>query len=805
MIKNYFKIAWRNLRRNKNFTIINVAGLAVGIAVCLLIFLVIQFEMSFDNYHSKKERVYRVLTELHSEDGVGYSAGVPFPLPTVFHKEYPNIISSGIFHPGNDQVTIQDEKSGQTIKKFREESGFYFAEPTIFEILDFTVLDGDYKALKDPNTAILSKSTAERYFGSGHPDSHRDDSYRDAIGKTIKRNNNQLFKIVAVIKDVAVNSDLQIDILASYVTYTRFTNSTDWISVASSHQAYVLLPEKMTKATFDGQLKQFTRKYKAEDQRDNIQFLQSISEVHFDAEVGNNIGRTISKQLINTMWLIAAFILLIACVNFINLSTAQAINRAKEIAVRKVLGGNKWQLKLQFFNETALITLMAMLLAALLAFLSLPALSKMLDLTLSMDVLKNPFILAFLGVIAVLIVLLAGFYPAIVLARYNPALALKSKIKAGKMKGLSLRRGLVVFQFIIAQGLIIGTLIIVKQMDYFRNRPMGFDKDAIVNISFPDDSVGLSKTNYLRDRLKQIKGVKAVSFSYASPADNGGWYSNFRYDHQKDEVDWSASLKWADDQYLSTYNIPLVAGRNVKASDTVREFLVNETLLSKLGIKNPSEAINKEIEMWGGSLKGSIVGVMKDFNVVSFREAMAPVLVTTNKENYSTAGIKLQTEGMKSTLNSVADLWNAVYPDYVFQQQFLDAKIENFYIQEKRLSDLYKIFAGLAIFLSCLGLYGLASFMAAQKIKEVGIRKVLGASVNSIIMLFSKEFLILIAVAFLIAAPLAWYLMHNWLQDFVYRISIPWWILLLAGFLAALIALITVSFQAIKAAVANPV
>jgi len=475
------------------------------------------------------------------------------------------------------------------------------------------------------------------------------------------------------------------------------------------------------------------------------------------------------------------------------------------VAVRKVLGGNKWQLKLQFFNETALITLIAILLAALLAYLSVPALSKMLDLTLSMDVLKNPLILAFLGAIALLIILLAGFYPAMVLAGYNPASALKSKIKAGKTKGISLRRGLVVFQFIIAQGLIIGTLIIVKQMDYFRNRPMGFDKESIVILSFLNDSAGLSKTNYLHDRLMQIKGVKSVSFSFASPADNGGWYSNFRYDHQKDEVDWSASMKWADDQYLATYNIPLVAGRNVKASDTVREFLVNETLLTKLGVKRPEDALNKEIEMWGGEMRGSIVGVMKDFNANSLRGAMVPVIVTTRKEFYYTANIKMQTEGLSSTMSAITNLWNNVFPDYVPEQQFMDARIENFYIQEQRLSNLYKIFAGLAIFLSCLGLYGLASFMAAQKIKEVGIRKVLGASVNSIIMLFSKEFLVLIAVAFLIAAPLAWYFMHGWLQDFVYRISIPWWILVLAGILAALIALITVSFQAIKAALANPV
>ncbi len=795
MIKNYFKIAWRNLSRNKNFTIINVAGLAVGIAVCLLIFLVIQFEMSFDNYHSKKDRIYRMLTEGHSADGVDHFAGVPYPLPTALHADYPSIVSTGLLRPTNEQIQIIDEKTGQTQKKFRERFGVFFAEPSIFEIFDLSMIEGDYKTLKDPNTAILSKSTAERYFGS----------WQSAIGKVFKRNNDQVYKIVGVMKDVPANTDFQIDILASYISLQRNLPADDWVSISTAHQSYVLLPEKTSKAQFNAQLVQFTRKYKSGDNARNIQLLQPISEVHFDTELGNNIGRAVSKHLINTLWLIAAFILLIACVNFINLSTAQAINRAKEIAVRKVLGGSKSQLKLQFFNETALITLTAIILATVIAYISLPGLSSMLELKLSMDFLKNPTLILFLISIAILIVLLAGFYPAMVLSRFNPATALKSKIKAGKQKGLSLRRGLVVFQFIIAQGLIIGTLIIVMQMDYFRTRPMGFDKNAIVNFSFPDDSLGQSKLNYLYDKLTQIKGVKSVSFSYASPADRGNWFSNFRYDHQKDETNWGANMKWADDNYLSTYSIPLVAGRNLKASDTAREFIVNETLLSKLGVKSPEEALNKEIEMWGGEMRGPIVGVVKDFNAASLRDALVPVLITTRKDFYGVAGIKLETEGMNETLKAVGDLWNTVYTDFVFNEQFLDAKIENFYAQEQRLSNLYKIFAGLAIFLSCLGLYGLASFMAVQKIKEVGIRKVLGASVGSIIMLFSREFLLLIGIAFVISAPLAWYLMHDWLQDFVYRISIPWWVLVLAGLLAALVALVTVSFQAIRAAMANPV
>jgi ABC-type antimicrobial peptide transport system permease subunit len=301
-----------------------------------------------------------------------------------------------------------------------------------------------------------------------------------------------------------------------------------------------------------------------------------------------------------------------------------------------------------------------------------------------------------------------------------------------------------------------------------------------------------------------VDGVKSASFSFASPADDGNWSSNFRFDHADKETDWNANLKWADADYLKTYSIPLVAGRNLNPSDTVKEFLVNETLVKRLGITDPQQILNKEIDLWG-QMKFPIVGVVKDFNAMSLREGLVPVLITTSKDFYGTAGIKLSGKDIDGTLKKVEGVWNDVYPDFVYEQKFLDAKIENFYAQESKLSDLYKIFAILAIFLSCLGLYGLASFMAVQKTREVGIRKVLGASVNNIVFLFSKEFLLLIGIAFGIAAPLAYYFMHGWLQDFVYRVGISWWILALSGLIAVAVAMLTISFKAVKAALANPV
>jgi ABC-type antimicrobial peptide transport system permease subunit len=532
--------------------------------------------------------------------------------------------------------------------------------------------------------------------------------------------------------------------------------------------------------------------------------IQPLSEVHYDTQTSDFSNRTMSRGLIKVLWLIGAFILLIACVNFVNLSTAQAVNRSKEVGVRKVLGSNKTSLKLQFITETFLIVLSSVILAVVIAALILPFISKILDKPLSFSMVDYAGIILFLSALTVIVTMLAGFYPSIVLSQFNPINALKNKMTAGT-KGIWLRRGLVVFQFVIAQALIIGTLIIVKQMNYFTNRPLGFDQSAIVNIPFPGDSVGTSKLDYLRKELASINSIQSISFSSNTPVeDDNDMWSTFKYDHAAKETDFYAITKFADDQYMPTYKLPLVAGRNLQPSDTAREFLVSERLVKNLGITNPAQVLNKEINLWG-FINGRVVGVMKDFESRSFRRGLSPVIITTFRKGYSQAGIKLTTTDMSTAMRSIEKIWNTTYPEFVFEYKFLDEKIESFYKQESQLSSLYKVFAILAIFLSCLGLYGLASFMAVQRIKEVGIRKVLGASVSHVIYLFSKEFIILIAIAFVIASPIAWYFMNNWLQDYVYRIDISWWIYAAGVFIAMIIALMTVSFQAIKAAIANPV
>jgi len=814
MIRNYFKTSSRNLVRNRSYAFINIAGLAIGVAVCMMIFIIIQFQTSFDDFHTKKDRIYRVLTEYHHADAasISYGKGIPFPMPAGLKTAFPQIEQvAPVYASHNDQLQVLDV-NGAPVKNFKEQSGVFYTGPSFFNIFDFPLLAGSYTSLKDPNNVLLTKEIAETYFGD----------WKTAIGRTLKLTGSYrigagLFqsppialKVSGILATIPANTDFQLKLVIAFGT--DFTGdkiyglqNPDWDGTSPDFGCYVLMPPNISVGNFDQQLRAYSREVQPPDNKDSY-IIQPLSAVHYDTETGNYSNKTISHELINVLWLIAAFILLIACVNFINLSTAQAVNRAKEVGVRKVLGSNKSQLQMQFIVEAFLIVTSAVVLAAAIAILALPSVNRLLEVSLSFNVLNNPAIILFLLTVTIVVTALAGFYPSIVLSRFNPVNALKSKLTMNTAKGISLRRGLVVFQFVIAQALIIGTLIIVKQMNYFMNQPLGFDKDAIVNIPFRPDSTGGKLTDYLRQQLLSVNGVRAVSFSSNTPVEDGNdIWSAFRYGHAIKEADFNAIVKFADDEYVPTYKLQLIAGRNLQPSGPTREFLVNESLVKSLGLKKPEDILNKKISIWGDRIKCPVVGVLKDFNDRSFRHDLAPLLIATNATMYRQAGIKLATANISSTMQSVKRIWEQTFPDYVYEYKFLDDKIESFYKQENQLAQLYKIFAAIAIFLSCLGLYGLASFMAVQRIKEVGIRKVLGATAANIVYLFSKEFIVLIMVAFVIATPIAWFYMHKWLQDYVYRIDIDWWVFAAGGLVAIIIALATISFQAIKAALADPV
>ena len=798
MIRNYLKTAFRNLKRNSSYTFINIAGLAIGIAASMLIFLVIQFEKSFDDFHSKKNNIYRIGSEFHTQDGIGHSAGIAFPVGKAIRIDYPWIKEvASIFQMDNGQVTINDEKNG-TPKKFNAET-VYYAEPEFFKLFNFPWLAGDpLSVLKEPNSAVVTQEIAEKYFGN----------WQSAIGKTIKHNNQYLYKIAGVIKNIPANSDFPLSVVVSYSTLANTQikrNLDDWVSTFSQHYTFVELPDNYSPFKFKAELIDFAKKHKkAEDAKDAYD-VQPLNDIHYNSDFGNFRNHTFSKSLITALIFIGIFLILIACVNFINLATAQAVNRSKEVGVRKVLGGNRIQLAFQFLSETALITIASILIAIVIAMAALPFINKLLQVHIAINFSDNPVLILFLITTAIAVTFLSGFYPAMILSGFNPIAALKNKISAKMVGGITLRRGLVIVQFAIAHILIIGTVVVVFQMNYFRNASLGFDKAAIINVPIPGDSISHTKIEALRNQLMHQPGIKNASFSFSSPAADGNWNSDFKFDHNPKNTNFSANLKWADAEYFKTYGIQFVAGRPYQEGDTVKEFVVNETLLKKLGITNPEDALGKEINFWDGVKVASIVGVIRDFNSYSLREPMAPVVLSTWNDVYQTINIKINPGAEKSVMAFVEKIWNQAFPDYVYEYQFLDTTIKNFYAQENQLSQLYKIFAAIAILISCLGLYGLVSFMAVQRTKEMGIRKVLGASARNIVYLLSKEFSLLIVTAFVIAGPVAYYIMHEWLQNYTYRIKLGVSVFVMAIVSSMVIAWITVGHRAIKAAIANPV
>jgi predicted permease len=796
MFRNYFKTALRNLSRNKSYSFINILGLSIGIAASLLIFLVFQFETSFDNFHKKKDSIYRIGTESHSQDGVDYSAGVSFPVGPQLRIDFPQIKEVASIFKREGQVTI--DNGNRQSKKFNEDN-FYYAEPEFFEMFDFGWLAGSPQTcLMNPRNVVLTKTTAEKYFGDWH----------SAIGKTIKYDNHDLFTVAGILKDIPANSDFPLSIIVPYSALKNtsiISNLTDWVSIYGSAYTFVVLPPKLPVEKFNSQLKAFAKRHKPAEYAADAPFAQPLTEIHYDGRFGNYNRHTFSHQLINALVLIGIFLTLIACVNFINLSTAQAVNRSKEVGVRKVLGSDRLRLALQFMGETLLITVASVLVAVAIATTVLPFLNQLLETRMSMHFVTNPGLLLFISITIVSVTLLSGLYPAIILSGFNPITALKNAITSRMTGGISFRRALVVLQFTIAQILIIGMLIVVDQMDYFRNAPLGFDKEGIITVSFPGDSLSKTKLDYVRNRLLANTAIQNVSLSFGSPSGSGNWSSDFKFNHAATATNFNASLKWADADYFKTYNLQFVAGRPYYPGDTTREFVVNETLLKKLGIRNPQEAIGREINLWDGGKVANIVGVVKDFNVYSLKEPMAPVILGAWKNVYQTAGIKIKPGTETKVLPFIEKLWNENFPDYVYEYKFLDQTIADFYKNESRLSILYKIFAGLAIFISCLGLYGLVSFMALQRTKEMGIRKVLGASARNIVYLLSREFTLLIIIAFVIAAPIGYFTMQGWLQNYSYRIQLGASVFLLAIAGSIIISWITVGYRAIKAALANPV
>ncbi|HMW35902.1 MAG TPA: FtsX-like permease family protein, partial [bacterium] len=523
--------------------------------------------------------------------------------------------------------------------------------------------------------------------------------------------------------------------------------------------------------------------------------------IHYDSNFGSYAGATISQNTIITLGLIGFFLIVTACINFVNLATAQAVKRAKEVGVRKVLGANRFQLVAQFYGETILITLFAVILTFGLTEFSFPKVMEWLDLTIPSVLIWNADSLLFIAALSVMVIFLAGLYPALVLSGFGPALALKSKITSYHSGGLYLRKGLVVLQFSISQLLIIGTIIATTQLDFFNKQDLGFNKEAVVIVPIHERTKTL--LDNLEHQWKSHPGVESVSFAYASAASGNRWTSNVTFLKKDEPIELDVDLKMADDHYADIFGLQFLAGRNYVAGDTLREVVINETMVRKLGFSNPQDAIGIELKI-GARRRVSVVGAVRDFNASSLHDPIAPCIIATNSRFYQEASIKINMQQATDVLRHIETVWNTAFPQYVFDRRFQDETIAEFYEQEQIYTNMLRIFSGIAIFIGCLGLFGLVSFMAAQKTKEIGVRKVLGASVTDILGMFAKEFIALIILAFIIAAPLAYYAMQQWLQDFEYRITLGPAVFAAAVMVSLIIAGATVGYQVFRAARANP-
>lgn len=802
MLKSYFKIAWRNIIRHKGYSFINIAGLSVGIAACLLIFVILQFERSFNTSFTDHENIYHMYTQQMGEDGINYNPGVSVPAIDALRIDFPQVKFAALNSSYGSQLTVpgNDPNDAMSAKKFTEPMGVFFMEPQFFDVFKVKWLEGKQDVLKQPNMVVIDKATATKYFGD----------WKTAMGKPLKMDNLLNLTVAGVVEDSPANSDFQLKVIVSYITWKQYPDSygynKEWGSLSSSHQIFAKLPANLPVEKMNKQMVGFTAKFEQNKTKvTRAHLLQPITDMHFDTRLGNSLGDHImSKATLKTLTFIAALIIIMASINFINLSTAQSVGRSKEVGIRKVLGSTRKQLIFQVIGETTLIILFSGLIAIVIAELSLPLLKNIASVPEDIG-LFNLGTIVFLISTLIIVTLLSGIYPALILSGFKPVLAIKNKITAASIGGIPLRRALVVAQFAIAQLLIIGTLVAVNQMNFVNEADLGFNKNAIMVLPGYTDSVSLSKIQAFKQQLLSNPQVKSVSFSSDAPSSDNNRGQNFYFDKSTKDPTFNTFLKFGDADYFKTYGLKFAAGQGFDQSDTIRQVVVNETFIHKLGIQNAASVIGKVVRLGGNGAWAPIIGVVKDFKTNSLRDAVKPIVIAPRKSEESQAAVKIETKNLSKTVAEVKTLWEETYPEYAYNGYFLDENIAKFYQQENQLALVYKVFAGIAIFISCLGLYGLVSFMAVQRTKEVGVRKVLGASVTSIVLMFSKEFIILIGIAFLIAMPAAWYLMSEWLQNFAYRIPLTAgvFIMAIAGSLG--IAWITVGYKAIKAALINPV
>jgi len=792
MLRNYLHFALRNFRQRPGYPLLNGLGLTLGMAGTLVLFLFIHFHRQTDRHHALAGRIHRVVLDLHINEGsVERSAGTSLPMVEAFRRDYPSVEKVAFLKEIITPAVTVPAPGGGVARGFLEENAAAFANEDYFTTFTYGWRQGNpAAALDEPGTVVLTEKYARKYFGTPN-----------AAGRTLSLNGTPL-RVTGVVADPPPATDLRKEVFVSLASLRLVDpgldpNDFSWIS--GRHQLFLVLAEGASAQTLAGQLPAFSRKYFGSAAPAFRFGLQPLADVHFDPRYG---GPT-SRPLLGMLALVGLLLAGIACVNFVNLATVQAFLRAKEVGVRQVLGSSRGQVFGQFMTETAVVVLAAALAAAGLAGLLRPLLNGWFGTAIGREMFGTGTFWGFWLALVLGVTGAAGGYPAWLLSGLRPALTLKAGRYAPGAKGATLRKVLVVAQFAIALVLIISTLVVTRQLRLFGRADMGFRRDALVTVPLPAPALGGREA--LRQQLVALPGVAGVTFQYRPPASDSYMGGSVRFDNRADWEQFAVRDRYADAHYLKTYGLKLVAGRNFTERDSLPEVVVNETFVRKVGLRNPERVLGKAIEDGTSGTRGVIVGVVRDFHQQSLHAAIEPCAIFYLPARMGQVGIKLQGPSLAGTLRQVEAQWRRSFPDAVFSYQFLDEQIARFYEKEKLIGRLVNVFSGLCLFIACLGLFGLAAFTARQRTREIGIRKVLGATVGSLVGLLTRDFLKLVGIAFGLAVPVAAYVMRRWLEDFAYRVPLGWTVFALAGAAALGIALLTVGFQALRAALANPV
>jgi putative ABC transport system permease protein len=813
MLKSYLTTAWRNIRKNKVFSAINVIGLAIGMAACLLILQYVNFELSYDQFNKNVGDLYRVYNDRYQNGKLIQHGTITYSgIGKAMQDDFPEVVNHARVEPFGKRIISRGTKKYGDQEVIAVDNSFL----TMFS---YPLLAGDLKsALTVPYTVVLTEDAAYRYFGV------RGNEAASAIGKTfIMGTDSMPYKVTAICRNIPENSHLSFDLLASYVTVYSGKNpykEADYDFTESDFWHYIQLKQGTDYKALQTKFAAFSQKhFQGNKISGSVEkfYLQPLSRAHLYSDFEYEIGKTGSATVVWGLLIIALFIIVIAWVNYINLSTARSVERAREVGVRKVIGAAKTQLIRQFLTESFLINIIAVILAIGLVLLLQSPFNTLVGHDLSFSFLLMKSMGGYSVMIGLAALLLAGifisaFYPAFVLSSFRPILVLKGKFSASK-KGIVLRKGLVIGQFAITVILIIGSFVVYRQIRYMNRQELGMNMDQVLVVKSPQltnwDSTFISREDNFMHELRQIAGVSGAAASWNTFGGETGRSFHIRRAGQDNTIHYTMRNNGISMGWLDLYRIKLLAGRDYTYTDFNPDFgklhniILNESAIKLLGFATPQEAIGKTILT--NERKWDVIGVINDYHQKSLRYPVEPTMLFPAYSSNNDIAIKVPAANLPAMITAVKRTYESFFPGNLFDYYFLDEKFNKQYANDQLFGKAFSIFAGFAVFIACLGLLGLALFATAQRTKEIGVRKVLGASVGNIVALLSRDFVLLVIFAFIIASPIAYFIMHQWLRDFAYRIDIEWWVFVVSGMLAAAIALITISFQAMRAAMGNPV